>query len=203
MGKSLGAFATVAKTVQKSPSDTETELDASLRVRNMGLIDTGKAILNIGIAGATYAQRTEQLTPTISITTAASPIMKTIGSGYIAVGQDLEKSRVYFSEGMISSKDGQLKYNDPGLLTSVAFGLATAGVGGIVTKGIATTGGLALPRIFQAGGGKLLKHLSLLAVEDSLREGRHCRIIDRTGRNSSNEISISRGRDWRHDQNPL
>lgn len=154
VGKSLGAFATVAKTVQKSPSDTETELDASLRVRNMGLIDTGKAILNIGIAGATYAQRTEQLTPTISITTAASPIMKTIGSGYIAVGQDLEKSRVYFSEGMISSKDGQLKYNDPGLLTSVAFGLATAGVGGIVTKGIATTGGLALPRIFQAGGGK-------------------------------------------------
>ncbi|MFA5744554.1 MAG: hypothetical protein WC936_07100, partial [Candidatus Nanoarchaeia archaeon] len=134
--------------------DTETELDATLRVRNMGLIDTGKAILNIGIAGATYAQRTEQLTPTISITTAASPIMKTIGSGYIAVGQDLEKSRVYFSEGMISSKDGQLKYNDPGLLTSVAFGLATAGVGGIVTKGIATTGGLALPRIFQAAGGK-------------------------------------------------
>lgn len=154
VGKSFGAFATVAKTIQKSPNDTETELDASLRARNIGLIDTGKAILNIGIAGATYAQRTEQLTPTISITTAASPIMKTIGSGYIAVGQDLEKSRVYFSEGMISSKDGQLKYNDPGILTSAAFGLATAGVGGIVAKGIATTGGLALPRIFQAGGGK-------------------------------------------------
>lgn len=151
VSKTFGSTSEIVRTIQKSPEDAAKQLDTSLLERNVGLIDFGNAIKNIGIAGSTYAQRSIDKTPSVSITTATSPIMKNIGSGISAIGEDLEKSRTYFAEGMFSINEGQLQYNEPGVLTSISFGLATAGISGAVLKTAQATGGFALPRIINIG----------------------------------------------------
>ena len=145
-------ISSTVKTVQKSPEDISKQLDESLKERNLGLIDFGSAITNIGIAGSTYSQRSTDKTEGVSVVDTLSPIIQAMGGGFIATGKDLEKSRIYQSEGMFSIKDGQIQYNDPGILLSTAFSLATGGIIGSVIKVGTTAGGFGLPRIFQGSG---------------------------------------------------